>query len=64
MGYGNVPIPSYGCIAKISADSTISIRVVTWNINEKVGRAVSNHVFTVGLYLPGKDGVYPSLSLF
>uniref|UniRef100_A0A1I7XJD4 IPPc domain-containing protein n=1 Tax=Heterorhabditis bacteriophora TaxID=37862 RepID=A0A1I7XJD4_HETBA len=34
VGFGSVPIPSYDNIAKLP-DRKISIRVLTWNINEK-----------------------------
>ncbi|CAI4230694.1 unnamed protein product [Auanema sp. JU1783] len=35
MGYGNVPIPSQHNINLLGQDRSISIRCITWNINDK-----------------------------
>ncbi|VDN31068.1 unnamed protein product [Cylicostephanus goldi] len=41
VGFGNVPIPSKDNIAKL-IDRKLSIRAITWNINEKVSSSKSN----------------------
>ncbi|RCN45181.1 hypothetical protein ANCCAN_08805 [Ancylostoma caninum] len=46
VGFGNVPIPSKDNIAKLS-DRKLSIRAITWNINEKPAKTLellANHL--------------------